>query len=360
VDVSEKLRPIKLPPLGAEPLVSILVANYNYGRYIGQALDSVLQQTYPNFEIIVCDDGSTDDSREIVARYCSRDARIRLVAQENGGMVSALNAAYRPSQGEIICQLDADDLFLPRKLERVVEAFRQSPQSGMCFHRIVKMRNDGKTFSYPRPLFLYKGWVAVEAVCNGGLVRGGPWASGLSFRRGVTELFFPLPPRLCHLRGFQDAYLSNGAQFFTEVCSLREPLAKLRIHSANDASSAGFTIPRVTGSLDGWETLIGLWRNLLERHYGRAVAGRLRLEDGFPYQCFRVILRVLGGERQKDRQILPIEGVVNHIHAWRGRLVSRVMLNLPSWLSRRALELWRGESASQAALVRTARSFLRF
>ena len=112
-DVAEKLKPMELPPLGESPLVSVLMGNYNYGRYIGEALDSVLRQTYSNFEVIVCDDGSTDDSREVVARYCDRDTRIRMVVKENGGLASALNAAYAASRGEIICLLDADDVFLP-------------------------------------------------------------------------------------------------------------------------------------------------------------------------------------------------------------------------------------------------------
>ncbi len=103
--------PLRLPALPAQPLVSELVATYNYGHFIGRALDSLLVQSYPHFEGMVCDDGSTDDSREVVARYAQRDARIRLLEKENGGVASALNMAYRACRGDIVCLLDADDFF---------------------------------------------------------------------------------------------------------------------------------------------------------------------------------------------------------------------------------------------------------
>jgi glycosyltransferase involved in cell wall biosynthesis len=79
-----ELRPMELPPLSENPLVSVLVANYNYARYIGDALESMIAQSYPHFELIVCDDGSSDDSCAVVERYVKRDRRIRLIRKENG------------------------------------------------------------------------------------------------------------------------------------------------------------------------------------------------------------------------------------------------------------------------------------
>lgn len=108
----EKLKPIPLEPLPDSPLVSILMPNYNYGRYIGEAIESVLRQTYPHWELIICDDGSTDNSCEVVKRYQDKDSRIKLIQKENGGMASALNAAYRECKGDIICLLDSDDVFV--------------------------------------------------------------------------------------------------------------------------------------------------------------------------------------------------------------------------------------------------------
>ncbi len=106
-----QLAPIQLKPLTDEPKVSVLVSNYNYGDYIGQAIESVLEQTYESFELISATDGSTDNSRRVVAEYCGRDYRIHLIAKENGGQASGFNAAFAASSGELICFLDSDDPF---------------------------------------------------------------------------------------------------------------------------------------------------------------------------------------------------------------------------------------------------------
>ncbi len=108
------------------PPVSILINNYNYGRFLPCAIDSVLGQTYGNIEVIVVDDGSTDNSREVIRRYGDR---IIPVLKANGGQASAFNAGFRNSHGEIICFLDSDDFYLPAKVERMVNLFQQNPRA---------------------------------------------------------------------------------------------------------------------------------------------------------------------------------------------------------------------------------------
>ena len=105
------------------PPVSIVITNYNYGRYLRASIDSALAQTYPNVEVIVVDDGSSDGSREIVESY---GARIAPVIKANGGHGSALNAGFEASRGEIVMFLDADDELLPEAAAQVVEAWRPS------------------------------------------------------------------------------------------------------------------------------------------------------------------------------------------------------------------------------------------
>ena len=111
----------------AEPLVSILVSNYNYARYIGESIQSALDQTYANIELIVCDDGSTDDSVQVIEQYERKDPRLRFIRKANGGQASGFNAAFAASRGEIIALLDSDDLFLPHKVERIVADFQAHP-----------------------------------------------------------------------------------------------------------------------------------------------------------------------------------------------------------------------------------------
>ena len=89
------------------PLASVIVNNYNYGRFLPDAIDSALAQTYVPLEVIVVDDGSTDASRDIMSGYLPR---IRPVLKPNGGQASALNAGFAASRGDVVLFLDADDI----------------------------------------------------------------------------------------------------------------------------------------------------------------------------------------------------------------------------------------------------------
>src|ERR1700676_5593843 len=122
----------------ARPLVSILINNYNYASFLGEAIESALAQTFDNFEVIVVDDGSTDSSREVIAQYGNRIVRIM---KENGGQASAFNACFAASKGDIICFLDSDDLFLPEKVSSIVQIFEDNPQAGWCFDRVREFDN---------------------------------------------------------------------------------------------------------------------------------------------------------------------------------------------------------------------------
>ena len=96
--------------MSPNPKVSILINNYNYGRFLAEAIDSALAQTYKNLEVIVVDDGSTDNSREIIASYSDR---IVPVLKENGGQASAFNAGFERARSDWIAFLDSDDIFFP-------------------------------------------------------------------------------------------------------------------------------------------------------------------------------------------------------------------------------------------------------
>lgn len=102
------------------PLVSAIIPTYNCSQYLSQAIDSALAQTYPLVEVVVVDDGSTDDTAAVVQRYGSR---VRYVRQENAGTAAARNTGIRNSSGELIALLDHDDRWLPTKLEKQVPLF---------------------------------------------------------------------------------------------------------------------------------------------------------------------------------------------------------------------------------------------
>src|SRR5438094_3455630 len=96
-------------------LASVIINNYNYGRFLPEAIDSALNQTYRNTEVIVVDDGSTDNSRQIIARY---NDSIEAILKPNGGQISALNAVVHASRGSVIISLDAADTLFPEGVER--------------------------------------------------------------------------------------------------------------------------------------------------------------------------------------------------------------------------------------------------
>ena len=98
-------------------LVSIVTPVYNGAKYVCETIDSVLRQTYANWEMIVVDDGSKDNSAEIINEYVRRDKRIVLLRQANGGSASARNNGIRNAKGQYIALLDADDLWEPDFLE---------------------------------------------------------------------------------------------------------------------------------------------------------------------------------------------------------------------------------------------------
>lgn len=98
------------------PEISVLLNNYNYGRFLGEAIASVLAQEYQDFELIIVDDGSTDNSEEIIDSFS--DERIRKIRKANGGQLSAFNRGFAESRGKILCFLDSDDVYPPGYLPR--------------------------------------------------------------------------------------------------------------------------------------------------------------------------------------------------------------------------------------------------
>lgn len=113
----------------AQPLVSIIIPAFNAARTIGEALDSVLAQSWQAWEVIVIDDGSTDDTAACISRYT--DTRIRVHPQENRGLSAARNAGIERARGELIAFLDADDRILPSKLESQVRYLNAHPEIGL-------------------------------------------------------------------------------------------------------------------------------------------------------------------------------------------------------------------------------------
>jgi len=110
----------------ALPLISVVLPVYNGELYVSEAIDSILAQTFKNFELIIIDDGSTDDSLSILKRYQQRDKRIRLIARENKNLASTLNDLIHLARGIWIARMDQDDISLPHRFERQLQRLEQA------------------------------------------------------------------------------------------------------------------------------------------------------------------------------------------------------------------------------------------
>jgi len=108
---------------------------YNCAEYIGEAIESVLIQNYPKFELVIINDGSTDNTKEVISRY--DDERIRYIYQENGGMSNALNRAVREAKGQYIMPLDSDDMMTPDFIASHLQEFKKHPEADLVYSDVL-------------------------------------------------------------------------------------------------------------------------------------------------------------------------------------------------------------------------------
>lgn len=206
-------------------LVSIIINNYNYGRFLKEAIDSALSQTFPNVEVIVVDDGSTDNSRYIMAQY---GERILPVFQENSKQGKAFNNGFSQSQGEIIIFLDADDYLFPHAVERIVQIWK--PELAKVHYRldVVNQLGQPRGFSYPQGRSLATGevWQPLLALAT----YSGVPTSGNAINRQALAQVMPIPD---DFKTMADDYLSVSIPFYGEVVAIEESLGAYRIHGSN-------------------------------------------------------------------------------------------------------------------------------
>ena len=196
------------------PLCSIIVSSYNKEKYVGLAVDSALSQTWPGTEVIVVDDGSTDQSVSVLEKYGDR---IVLIRKGNGGQASAMNRGFQASRGDIVFFLDCDDLLDPDTVERVAAIW--TPALSKVHFRLRKIRGDGTAVPGElmppyRPLpsgdiekvFLRFGFYPA------------PPTSGNAFARRLLEAVMPLPEPT--YRAWPDTLLIGMAPLFGAVAKL--------------------------------------------------------------------------------------------------------------------------------------------
>jgi glycosyltransferase involved in cell wall biosynthesis len=140
-------------------LVSIIIPSYNYGFVIEQTLDNLLDQSYANWEAIIVDDGSSDNTSEIVGKFTERDARISYIFQQNSGVSVARNLGFKHSKGDYIQFLDADDLLSKEKLALQVAFMEQHPECDISYTDHLYFETDKPDIVYPDYEMNHHNWL---------------------------------------------------------------------------------------------------------------------------------------------------------------------------------------------------------
>jgi glycosyltransferase involved in cell wall biosynthesis len=210
-------------------LVSIIVTNYNYDRFLAAAIDSALGQTYPGVEVIVVDDGSTDRSQAIIEGYGDR---VIPVIKANGGMGSAFNAGFARSHGEIVLFLDSDDLLLPGTVEATVAMFRSAGVAKVHWP-LWEIDAEGEWMDRVVPQGeLGQGDFREVTISLGPDRYLSAPTSGNAWSRRFLESVLPVPE--ADFRQHADTYLYTLAPIFGTVRRLAEPGGCYRVHGRND------------------------------------------------------------------------------------------------------------------------------
>lgn len=262
-----------LPPLARQPSVSVLISSYNYAAFLGAAVQSALAQTYTPDEVLVVDDGSTDGSREVARRLERENPHVRLITQANAGQAAALNAGFAASRGDVICLLDADDVFEPTKVARTVTLFHEAPRAGLAVHRVRAVDHDERPLPIdPTPWPLSHGWCAEASLGLAPMALRLPPTSALSVRRELAARLFPIDRALT---SSADGLIHRVAPLLTEIVATREPLVRYRYHGRNLIGAQFETPQTVARRLHDAEQIHAASVRAVERVLGPAAARAL-------------------------------------------------------------------------------------
>jgi glycosyltransferase involved in cell wall biosynthesis len=224
------------------PLVTVLINNHNYGRFLATAIESAIAQTYRHLEIVVVDDGSTDDSRAVITRYGDR---INAVSKGNGGQASAFNVGFARSRGQIVTLLDADDVLDPSLVERVVEAFATHHDAGLVQCRLRLADAEGTPTGAMVPPSYVRMPTEDLRLRPDALNNGSWWAptSGISVSSSVLARVLPLPEDLFRISA--DIGLIRASALCAPVVSIGGTAGLYRSHGANYANAAKLNLRRI-------------------------------------------------------------------------------------------------------------------
>lgn len=217
-------------PASDHLLASIIIANYNYARFLERCIDSALEQDHPQVEVVVVDDASEDHSAEVIHSYGSRI--VPCLKPHNGGHAAAFNTGFAASRGEIVFFLDADDFLYPFAVSRVIEAWDQ--ETAQTQFRLHLVDEDVRVLdTYPPRELPFDDGDVVPQLLHSGRYRT-TVTSGLAFDRATLESILPIPEEA--FRQGADGYLVTVAPTCGEVKSIDSCLGAYRQHGASHST----------------------------------------------------------------------------------------------------------------------------
>lgn len=212
------------------PLVSVIMPSYNHERYISEAIESVLNQTFTDFELIIIDDASKDNSKQIIESFRKNDDRIEVIFHErNMGIERTVNDCIEIAKGKFIALFASDDVWLPEKLEEQLKVFQRDPQVGLVYSDayIINERKNNEITKFSDTYTFYKGDIYTKLLCA-----YSKFIPGLTImvKKECFDRVGLLDPET-HGIGDYDMLLRISKQY--NVDFVDKPLAKYRQHSSN-------------------------------------------------------------------------------------------------------------------------------
>jgi len=221
---------------------SVVIANWNYGAFVGAAIDSALALDWTAVEVIVVDDGSTDDSRRIIEAYRER---VQAIFQANGGQRAACNAGFARARGDIVIFLDADDRLDPTAAREIAAIWRPGISKVQFQMRIIDAagKPTGAIFPHfpaaaPTPQEIRRWALGAGAYPT-------PMGSGNAYARTFLEKIFPLEGS----EPASDSYCLAAAPLLGDILTIAKPLASYRIHGRNDGAMSALDVTRFAREL---------------------------------------------------------------------------------------------------------------
>jgi glycosyltransferase involved in cell wall biosynthesis len=245
--------------------VSIIICNYNYGRFVRFAIRSALAQTYEPVEVIVVDDGSTDSSRAAIDEFV-RAGAVKAIYQDNQGQYSAYNAGFAGSSGDIVMFLDADDLYLPEAAGAVVAAMGAG--TAKAHFRLSFIGPEGEPRDGQTPRVLSSGAVGHLLATKGLLYSSAPGSGNAYARQALADLF-PLPLTVDKLGA--DFFTIYGSSLKGMVVAVDSVLGHYRLHRSSDEDKASLVFgnaAKVGSETDRLKARISTFRAHVKRRMG--------------------------------------------------------------------------------------------